>query len=81
MCVDRNDKRYRKLVTWLGNEHNVLQEALGRKPTIAEHRAHVHAFIDMVFDEEKKRCGPSVSATALAVGIESTGINARESTE
>ena len=44
----------RKLATWLANEHNVLQEALGRKPTLAEHRAHAHAFIEMVFDGEEK---------------------------
>jgi hypothetical protein len=54
MRVEPRDERYRKLVTWLANEHNVLQEALGRKPTVAEHRARAHAFIDMVFDDEEK---------------------------
>jgi hypothetical protein len=54
MRVDPRDKRYRKLVTWLANEHNILQEALGRKPTVAEHRAHAHAFIEMVFDDEER---------------------------
>jgi len=40
---------------WLVNEHCVLEKAFGRMPTIAEHRAHAHAFIDMVFDDEEKR--------------------------
>ena len=53
MRVDPRDKRC-KLVTWLANEHDVLQEALGRKPAVAEHRAHAHAFIDMVFDDEQR---------------------------
>jgi hypothetical protein len=54
MHVDPRDKRWSKLVHWLANEHTILAETLGRKPTTAEHRAHAHAFIDMVFDDEEK---------------------------
>jgi hypothetical protein len=54
MRVDVQDKRYRKLVDWLANEHSVLVAALRREPTAAEHRAHAHAFIDMVFDDEEQ---------------------------
>src|SRR5215472_85937 len=46
MHVDPRDKRWSKLVRWLANEHKILAETLGRKPTNAEHRAHAHAFID-----------------------------------
>jgi hypothetical protein len=51
---DWPDKRYRKLISWLANEHAILEKALGHKPTIAEHRAHAHAFIDIVFDDDEK---------------------------
>jgi len=54
MHVDPRDKRWSKLVRWLANEHTILAETLGRKPTTVEHRAHAHAFIDMVFDDEEK---------------------------
>jgi len=66
MRVDPRDKRYRKLVAWLATEHNVLQEALGRKPTVAEHRAHAHAFIDMVFDDEEKLWAELAARKVLA---------------
>jgi len=66
MRVEPRDERYRKLVTWLANEHNVLQEALGRKPTVAEHRAHAHAFIDMVFDDEEKILADAAARAAAA---------------
>jgi hypothetical protein len=42
------------LVHWLANEHSVLVAALGREPTVAEHRAHAHAFIDMVLGDEEQ---------------------------
>ena len=54
MGVGWEDKRYRKLVDWLANEHRVLAAALGRKPTVDEHRAHAHRFIDMVFDDDEQ---------------------------
>ena len=54
MRVDPRDKRWSKLVRWLANEHTILAETLGHKPTTAEHRAHAHAFIEMVFDDEEK---------------------------
>jgi antirestriction protein ArdC len=54
MHVDPRDKRWSKLVRWLANEHKILAETLGRKPTTAEHRAYAHAFIDMVFDDQEQ---------------------------
>jgi hypothetical protein len=50
--VDYSDKRYRQLVDWLANEHNVLSQALRCEPTDEEHRAHAHAFVDLVFDDQ-----------------------------
>src|SRR5262245_44966187 len=52
--VDYPDKRYRQLVDWLANEHKVLSQALRREPTDEEHRAHAHAFVDLVFDDQAK---------------------------
>ena len=67
MHVDPRDKRWSKLVSWLANEHKILAETLGRKPTNAEHRAHTHAFIDMVFDDEEKiLADPAARAAAAA---------------
>ena len=66
MRVEPRDERYRKLVTWLANEHNVLQKALGREPTVAEHRAHAHVFIDMVCDDEEKLWADLRKAQAAA---------------
>jgi hypothetical protein len=35
---------------------------LGRKPKAAEHRAHVQAFIDIVFDDEEKILADAAAA-------------------
>ena len=48
------------------NEHTVLAKTLGRKPKAAEHRAHVHAFIDIVFDDEEKILADAAAARAAA---------------
>src|SRR5262249_57326792 len=66
MHVDPRDKRWSKLVRWLANEHKILAETLGRKPTNAEHRAHAHAFIDMVFDDEEKILADAAARAAAA---------------
>jgi hypothetical protein len=52
--VGYSDKRYFQLVDWLANEHKVLSQALRREPTDEEHRAHAHAFVDLVFDDQAK---------------------------
>jgi hypothetical protein len=39
---------------------------LGRKPKAAEHRAHVHAFIDIVFDDEEKILADAAARAAAA---------------
>jgi hypothetical protein len=39
---------------------------LGRKPKAAEHRAHVHAFIDIVFNGEEKISAEAAAARAAA---------------
>ena len=39
---------------------------MGRKPKAAEHRAHVHAFIDIVFDDEEKILADAAAARAAA---------------
>jgi len=51
---DWSDERYRKLIIWLANEYVILEKALGHKPTSAELRAHAHAFIDIVFDDDEE---------------------------
>jgi hypothetical protein len=66
MHVDPRDKRWSKLVSWLANEHKILEQSLGRRPTAAEHRAHVHAFIDMVFDDEEKILADAAARAAAA---------------
>jgi hypothetical protein len=37
-----------------------------RMPTAAEHRAHVHAFIEMVFDDEEKILVDAAARAAAA---------------
>ena len=69
MHVDPRDKRWSKLVSWLANEHKILEQSLGRRPTAAEHRAHVHAFIDMVFDDEEKILADAAAARAAAAAV------------
>jgi hypothetical protein len=54
------------LVRWLANEHKILAETLSRKPTTAEHRAHAHAFIDMVFDDEDQILAEAAARAAAA---------------
>jgi hypothetical protein len=39
---------------------------LGRKPEASEHRAHVHAFIDIVFNHEEKISADAAAARAAA---------------
>jgi hypothetical protein len=53
-------------VSWLANEHKILEQSLGRRFTAAEHRAHVHAFIDMVFDDEEKILADAAARAAAA---------------
>ena len=39
----------RSLAHWLDDEHAILRQKLGRIPTPEEHRAHMHALIDLTF--------------------------------
>jgi hypothetical protein len=64
--VDCLDKRYRQLVDWLANEHQVLSQALRREPTNEEHRAHAHAFVDLVFDDQAN-AGAAWAAAATKI--------------
>jgi hypothetical protein len=64
--VDCLDNRYRHLVDWLTNEHKVLSKALGRVPTGEQHRAHAHAFVDLVFDDQAK-AGAAWAAAATKI--------------
>ena len=59
---------YIQLVDWLANEHKVLSQALRREPTDEEHRAHAHAFVDLVFDDQAK-AGAAWAAAAAATKI------------
>jgi aromatic ring-cleaving dioxygenase len=52
--VHYSDRRYRQLVDWLANEHEVLSQALRREPTAEENRTHAHAFVDLVVDDQAK---------------------------
>src|SRR5262245_52859522 len=65
--VDYSDKRYRQLVDWLANEHKVLSQALRREPTDEEHRAHAHAFVDLVFDDQAKAGAAWAAAAATKI--------------
>ena len=42
---------------------------MGRKPKAAEHRAHVHAFTDIVFDDEEKILADAAAARAAAAAV------------
>jgi aromatic ring-cleaving dioxygenase len=61
------DNRYCQLVDWLANEHKVLSQALRREPTDEEHRAHAHAFVDLVFDDQAKAGAAWTSAATKIV--------------
>src|SRR5262249_57056697 len=65
--VDCLDTRYRQLVDWLASEHKVLSQALRREPTDEEHRAHAHAFVDLVFDDQAKAGAAWVAAAATKI--------------
>ena len=64
--VDCLDSRYRQLVDWLTHEHKVLSQALRREPTDEEYRAHAHAFVDLVFDDQTK-AGAAWAAAATKI--------------
>jgi len=65
--VDCLDNRYRQLVDWLTNEHKVLSQALRREPTDEEHRAHAHAFVELVFDDQAKAAAAWAAAATKIV--------------
>ena len=65
--VDYSDNRYRRLVDWLANEHTVLSQALRREPTDEEHRAHAHAFVELVFDDQAKAGAAWAAAAATKI--------------
>jgi len=65
--VDFSDERYRQLVDWLANEHKVLSQALRCEPTDEEHRAHAHAFVDLVFDDQAKTGAAWAAAAATKI--------------
>ena len=65
--VDYSDNRYRRLVDWLANGHTVLSQALRREPTEEEHRAHAHAFVELVFDDQAKAGAAWAAAAATKI--------------
>ena len=65
--VDCSDKRYFQLMDWLANEYKVLSQALKREPTDEEHRAHAHAFVDLVFDDQAKARAAWAAAAATKI--------------
>jgi hypothetical protein len=48
-------------------EHKVLSQALRREPTDEEHRAHAHAFVDLVFDDQAKAGAAWAAAAATKI--------------
>ena len=52
---------------WLANEHKMLSQALKREPTDEEHRAHAHAFVDLVFDDQAKAGAAWAAAAATKI--------------
>ena len=51
----------------LARERAQLSQALRREPTDEEHRAHAHAFVDLVFDDQAKAGAAWAAAAATKI--------------
>jgi hypothetical protein len=47
-------KRWRLVVNWLSFEYQLLEQELGRTPTIAERREHAQKILDAVWAEDEQ---------------------------